>query len=128
VQFLDEFLNERIAFAAERPILRAGDVFLFGFVELAAVSDIGGNQLAPLLDGQGRRMLRSVEQVALRYSQNRRGLVSRMISSSRAFAFRELTPWPSSSMECSMYSRRFRSNARARSRTMLSSGLLGTSA
>jgi hypothetical protein len=41
VQFPDEFLGQQIALAAERLILRAGNVFLFGFVQFAAIGDVG---------------------------------------------------------------------------------------
>ena len=56
VQFLDEFLAERIALAAERPILRSGDVFLLGFIQLAAIRDIRGDQFTRLFRRERRGM------------------------------------------------------------------------
>jgi hypothetical protein len=40
MQFLDEFLGERIALAVATPVLSARDIFPFGFVELAAKCDV----------------------------------------------------------------------------------------
>jgi hypothetical protein len=62
VQFLDEFFCKRIALSAERPVLCTGDVFLFGFIELAAIGDIGRDQLTRLLRRERRGMVRRIEQ------------------------------------------------------------------
>ncbi len=43
VQLLDEFLAQRITTAVERPILRARDVLLLRFVQLAAIGDMRGD-------------------------------------------------------------------------------------
>lgn len=47
VQVVQELLRENIAFAIERPFFAVNDVGLFGFVELGAQRDIGGDE--PLL-------------------------------------------------------------------------------
>lgn len=47
MEVLDEFLAQQIAAARERPVLRAGNVVLLRFVQLAAVRDIRRDE--PLL-------------------------------------------------------------------------------
>ena len=41
LQVLDEFLGEQVAPAAERPVLRVGDVLLLRLVQLATIGDMG---------------------------------------------------------------------------------------
>jgi hypothetical protein len=64
VQLLDEFLAQRITTAVERPILRARDVLLLRFVQLAAIGDMRGDQLAHFLRGQRCGVVRLLEEVA----------------------------------------------------------------
>jgi len=65
MQVLEESLSQRITVAAERPVLRAGDVFLFGFIQLAAVGDMRRNQIARFLQRQrGSGIVRLIELVA----------------------------------------------------------------
>ena len=63
VQILDEFLAQRITAAIERPVLRAHDVFLLGFVQFAAIGDMRGDQLAHFLRRQRSGIVRLFEKV-----------------------------------------------------------------
>jgi hypothetical protein len=64
VQLLDKFLGQGIALPSQRPILRASDVFRFGFVQLAAISDVRRDKVQPFLWSERCGMVRFLEQVA----------------------------------------------------------------
>lgn len=64
VQLLDELLAQRITTAVERPILRARNVLLLRFVQLAAIGDMRGDQLAHFLRRQRCGVVRLLEKVA----------------------------------------------------------------
>jgi hypothetical protein len=64
VQLLDKLLAQRITTAVERPILRARDVVLLRFVQLAAIGDMRGDQLAHFLWRQRSGVVRLFEKVA----------------------------------------------------------------
>jgi hypothetical protein len=63
VQLFYESLTQRITLPGERPVLRAGDVFLLGLVQLAAVGDMRGDQITPLLVRKRRCVVRLIEQI-----------------------------------------------------------------
>jgi len=64
VQIRHKFLAQGIAASAERPVLRAQDVLLLGFIQLAAIRDVRGNQLALFLGRQRRCIIGLVENVS----------------------------------------------------------------
>src|SRR5258708_2918369 len=54
----------RVTFTAQRPVLGADDVFLFGFVQLAAIGNVRGDQVALFLRRQRRGgIVRLIEQI-----------------------------------------------------------------
>src|SRR5665213_152761 len=81
VQVLDEFLGQQIAASAECPVLRPSDVVLLRLIQLAPEGDMRRDQLTPFLWGEWRGIVWLIEEIAHRSSQNRRGFVSRTISS-----------------------------------------------
>jgi hypothetical protein len=42
VQIQDEFLGQQVSLAPGSPVLRAGNIFLFSFVQFAATGDVSG--------------------------------------------------------------------------------------
>ena len=66
VQLLDEFLGQRITVTAERPVLGAHDVFLLGFVQLAPIGNVGGDQLTPFLGRERCGVVRFVKKIVHR--------------------------------------------------------------
>lgn len=68
VQILDELSAKRVAAAArQRPILPARDILLLGVVQIVAVGDVSGNQIAHLVGRQRRRrVIRLIEDAAHR--------------------------------------------------------------
>ena len=57
------FSLSRIAAAVERPVLGARDVLLLGFVQLAAIGDVRGDQLPHFFGRQRRGVVRLLEKV-----------------------------------------------------------------
>jgi len=82
------------------------------------------DQLAHFLRRQRCGIVRLLEKVVHALIPEQRGFVSRTISSRRASASLAVTFWSSSNIECSTGPRRRRANARARSRSVVSSGSL----
>lgn len=126
---LDAVLGEEISAAAQGPFLAARDILLLGGIEFEAISNVSELEVALLLLGKRRRgLVRLVEDVAHVSSHKARGLISLARASSLFSKLLGDTAWRSSSMECSTDCKRRRATLRARSWTVVSRDLLGTSA
>jgi len=63
VEVLDKFLGQQLAATGEGPVLRARDVLLLRFIQLAAVRDIGRNEPLSLIGCERCRIVGLLEEI-----------------------------------------------------------------